>query len=202
MYLFIYIQPQLGSLKLTFLMVKPPSWLLKSYIFHLFHHQKMASSSLAPFISEIAGPPRWFSIGCLSESCELLELPQLDSRNGILPGKFVKKLINKYQVKYSEMVMQANVVGGVNNAWTQWPVNQPKKKMGWAEVDFPGWLILPVKISLSCKVWWFSLMFLDIQPSYNYLCGQFGMSICRNKWCATQCDMLFLCKSWYHFHFI
>lgn len=110
-YLFIYIQPQLGSLKLTFLMVKPPSWLLKSYIFHFFHHQKTASSSLAPFISEIARPPRWFSIGCLSESCELLELPQLDSRNGILPGKFEKKLINKYQVKYSEMVIQANVVG-------------------------------------------------------------------------------------------
>ena len=139
MYLSIYIQPQLGSLKLTFLMVKPPSWLLKSYIFHLFHHQKTASSSLAPFISEITGPPRWFSIGCLSESCELLELPQLDSRNGILPGKFEKKLINKYQVKYSEMVIQANVVGGVNNAWTQWPVNQPKKNgMGWSRLP---WLI-------------------------------------------------------------
>ena len=139
MYLFIYIQPQLGSLKLTFLMVKPPSWLLKSYIFHLFHHQKTASSSLAPFISEIAGPPRWFSIGCLSESCELLELPQLDSRNGILPGKFVKKLINKYQVKYSEMVMQANVVGvsttlGLNDQWT----SRRKNGMGWSRLP---WLI-------------------------------------------------------------
>ena len=92
----------------------------------------------------------YIPIACLGESCELLELPQLESIWIWDTHGEIRKEIH-HQIP-SEMVIQVNVVGCQQHLDPM--TSEPAKKWdGLNEVDFTGRLILPVKYLFICKFW-------------------------------------------------